>query len=170
MCYELRLKNCTNFWFLKEGIWNNLMISCYFMVLTWFKLVCSTWLYQNSMKNSKYLCTTALTNLSYTFFLVYLTCNILEAGQVLFDAFPKAKSAKKLFFLFGNFRPLPNKNVQIWELFFPLLFPKDSESLNILDIRLWEVGEKDVKTVPQKWTHTQTDGQTDRQTDGQIDL
>ena len=26
--------------------------------------------------------------------------------------------------------------------FFPLLFPKDSESLKILDIRLWEVGSK----------------------------
>ena len=26
--------------------------------------------------------------------------------------------------------------------FFPLLFPKDSESLKILDIRLWEVGAK----------------------------
>jgi hypothetical protein len=26
--------------------------------------------------------------------------------------------------------------------FFPLFFPKDSESLKILDIRLWEVGAK----------------------------
>ena len=42
----------------------------------------------------------------------------------------------------GNFRPHPNKNVQMLDHFFPLLFPKDSESLKILDIQLWEVGEK----------------------------
>ena len=34
------------------------------------------------------------------------------------------------------------KNVQIWDLLFQRLFPKDSESLKILDIRLWEVGAK----------------------------
>ena len=28
------------------------------------------------------------------------------------------------------------------EPFFPLLFPKDSESVKILDIRLWEMGAK----------------------------
>ena len=39
-----------------------------------------------------------------------------------------------------DFRPLPNKNVQMLDHFFPLLFPKDSESLKILDIRLREVG------------------------------
>ena len=54
----------------------------------------------------------------------------------------KAKSAKKKLFLRGNFRPLPFKNVQMLDHFFPLLFPKDSESLKILDIRLWEVGAK----------------------------
>ena len=58
----------------------------------------------------------------------------------------KAKSAttKKLF-LRGDFRPIPNKNVQMLDHFFPLLFPKDSESLKILDIRLWKQGGK--KTV-----------------------
>ena len=30
----------------------------------------------------------------------------------------------------------------MWDHFFPLLFPKDSESLKIFDIRLWEVGAK----------------------------
>ena len=56
----------------------------------------------------------------------------------------KAKSAKKKqnFFLHGDFRPLPNKNVQMLDHFFPLLFPKDFESLTILDIRLQEVGAK----------------------------
>ena len=55
----------------------------------------------------------------------------------------KAKSAKKIFFLRGDFRPLQNKNVQMLDHFFLLLFPENSESLKILDIRLWEVGAKD---------------------------
>ena len=42
----------------------------------------------------------------------------------------------------GDFRPLPKKNLQIIDHFFPLLFPKDSESLKILDIQLQKVGEK----------------------------
>ena len=52
----------------------------------------------------------------------------------------KAKSEKKTFFVRGNFRPLPNKNVHMLDHYFPLLFSKDSESLKILDIRLREVG------------------------------
>ena len=40
------------------------------------------------------------------------------------------------------FRPFLSKNVQIWDHFFPLLFPKDSESLKIIDIRLLKVGAK----------------------------
>ena len=54
----------------------------------------------------------------------------------------KAKSAKKKLFLRCDFRPLPNKNVQMLDHFFPLLFPKNSKSLKILDIRLWKVGSK----------------------------
>ena len=42
----------------------------------------------------------------------------------------------------SNFRPFSNKNVHIWDHFFPLLFPKDSKSVKILDIRLREVGAK----------------------------
>ena len=45
--------------------------------------------------------------------------------------------------------------------FFPLLFPKDSESLKILEIRLWEVGAK----IPLNGTskvNRRTDGQTHR--------
>jgi hypothetical protein len=34
----------------------------------------------------------------------------------------------------SDFRPLPNKNVQMLDHFFPLLFPKDSESLKILEV------------------------------------
>ena len=54
----------------------------------------------------------------------------------------KAKSVKKNFFLRGDFRPLPNKNIQMLDHFLPLLFLKNSESLKILDIRLREVGAK----------------------------
>ena len=84
--------------------------------------------------------------------------------------FCKAKSAttKKLF-LRGDFRPLPNKNVQMLDHFFPFLFPKDSESLKILDIRLWEVGAKrplNGTSKVNRHANTRTDGQTDRQTDG----
>ena len=53
--------------------------------------------------------------------------------------FCKTKSAF-FFYLRGDFRPLPNKNVQILDHFFPLLLPKDSESLKILDIRLQKMG------------------------------
>ena len=55
---------------------------------------------------------------------------------------PMPKSAKKNFFLRGDFKPLPNENIQMLDHFFPLLLPKDFESIKILDIRLWEVGAK----------------------------
>ena len=38
----------------------------------------------------------------------------------------KAKFAKKLPFLCGNFKPFMSKSFQIWDHFLPLLFPKDS--------------------------------------------
>ena len=82
--------------------------------------------------------------------------------------FCKAKSAKKQTILRRNFRPLPNKNVSIWDHFFPLLLPKDSDSLKILDIRLWEVGAKRRLNGTSKVntrTNRRTDGQTDLQTD-----
>ena len=49
---------------------------------------------------------------------------------------------RKNFFCIGNFRPFLSKNVHIWDHFFPLIFPKDSESLIMWDIRLREVGAK----------------------------
>ena len=52
------------------------------------------------------------------------------------------KKVKKNFFLRGDCRQFSNKNVHIWDHFFPLLFPKDSEPLKILDIRLREVGAR----------------------------
>ena len=86
-------------------------------------------------------------------------------GSLVCTMFSKAKSAKKMFFcLFGDFRPLPNKNVQIWDYFFPLLFPKDSESLKILGIRIRQVGAKSSLNGTSK-VNTRTDRHTDRQTD-----
>ena len=60
----------------------------------------------------------------------------------------------------GYFIPPPNKNVQMWDHFFPLLFPKDSESLKILDIWLREVGAKRPLNGTSK-VNRQTDTQTD---------
>jgi hypothetical protein len=83
--------------------------------------------------------------------------------------FCKAKSAKNYFFLRGDLRHFSNKNFQILDHFFPLLFRKDSESLKILDIRLREVGAKRRLNGTSK-VNTQTDTQTHGHTDGQIDL
>ena len=52
------------------------------------------------------------------------------------------KNLKKTCYRRGDFTPFLSKSFQIWDLFFSLLFPKDSESLRILDIRLQEVGAK----------------------------
>ena len=49
---------------------------------------------------------------------------------------------KVIFLLCGDFTPFISKNVQIWDHFFPVLFPKDSENSKSLDIVLWEVGAK----------------------------
>ena len=42
----------------------------------------------------------------------------------------------------GDFKPFISKNVQILDHFFPLLFPKDSESLKTVDIRLQDMGAR----------------------------
>ena len=73
------------------------------------------------------------------------------------------KSEENNFFLRGDFRQLSNKNVHIWDHFFSLLFPKDSESLKILDIRFQEVGAKRPLNGTSK-VNRHTDGQTDRRT------
>ena len=52
----------------------------------------------------------------------------------------------------------------MWHHFFPLLFPKDSESLKILDIRLREVGAKRPLNGTSK-VNTYTDRQTDKHMD-----
>ena len=59
-----------------------------------------------------------------------------------------------------NFTPFISKSFQIWDHFFPLLSPKDLESLKILDIWLQEVGEKRRLNGTSK-VNTQTDTWTD---------
>ena len=54
-----------------------------------------------------------------------------------------SKSAQKpTFFWAATLHPLLVKVFLIWDHFFPLLFPKDSKNLKILDIGLREVGTK----------------------------
>ena len=82
--------------------------------------------------------------------------------QVFYDKISK----KTNFSLHGEFRPLPKKNVQIWDHFFLLLFPKDSESLKFLDIGLQKMGAKRRNSK----VNIQTNGQTNRRTDRHFDL
>ena len=80
----------------------------------------------------------------------------------------KVKKVKYELFLRGDFRQFLSKNVHIWDHFFPLLFPKDSESIKILDIWLREVGaERPLNGTSKVNRHTDglTDTQTDRRTD-----
>jgi hypothetical protein len=69
-------------------------------------------------------------------------------------------SKKKTFFCAAILDHFQTKNVQMLDHFFALLFPKDSESLKILDIRLWEVGRKRRLNGTSK-----VNRRTDRQTD-----
>ena len=66
----------------------------------------------------------------------------------------------------SDFTPFITKSFQMWDHFFPLFFPKDSDFLKILDIGLWEVGGK--KTFKWNLKSEYTDKHT--QTYGQIDL
>ena len=87
--------------------------------------------------------------------------------------FCKAKSAtKKTFFLRGDLRSLSNKNVQMLDHFFALLFPKDSKSLkNIGHPTLGKRGKKTFKRyLKSEQTDGETHGQTDGHTDGHLDL
>ena len=69
----------------------------------------------------------------------------------------------------GGFTPFISKGFQMWDHFFLLLFPKDSESLRILNIQLREVGAKihlngtsKVDTRTNRQTNTHTDKSTYR--------
>ena len=55
---------------------------------------------------------------------------------------PIKKSVKQIFRR-GDFTPFMTKSFPIWDHFFPLLFPKDSENLKSFDTGVLEVGAKD---------------------------
>ena len=79
--------------------------------------------------------------------------------------FVRQNQQKNNFFLRGDFRPLPNKNVQILDHFFPLLFPQGFRiAKNIEHPTLGSGGKKTVKRYL-KSEHTDT--QTDRHQPGQ---
>ena len=63
-------------------------------------------------------------------------------GKRTFKRSEQVKKSEKNFFCCGAFTPFMSKSFQIWDHFFPLLFPKDSENLKSLDIWLREVGAK----------------------------
>ena len=84
----------------------------------------------------------------------YITASLKQARKI----------SKKNFVLRGDFRQFSNKSVHIWDHLFPLLFPKDSGSLKILDIRLREVGAKRPLNGTSK-VNRQTDRRTHIQTD-----
>ena len=64
--------------------------------------------------------------------------------------------------LCGDFTPFIILFFKFWDHFFSLLFPKESESLKILDIQHWEVGGK--KTFKHYLKSEHTDRQTHTQT------
>ena len=81
-------------------------------------------------------------------------------GSVVSTMFCKAKSAKKTFFLRGDFRPLPNKNVRpLLSITFPQGF-RISKNIGHPTSGSW--GKKTVKRYLKS---EQTDRHTDRRTD-----
>ena len=86
------------------------------------------------------------------------------SGSVVSTMFCNAKSAKNFLKMCGDFRPLPNKNVQIWDQFFPLIFPERFRiSKNIWHPTLGSGGKKMYKCYLKS-------EQTDRQTHRQMDI
>ena len=82
---------------------------------------------------------------------------------VFLPPFPKVQCQN--FFCPGDFTTFMSKSFQIWDHFFPLLFPKDSKNLKSLDIGLWEVRAKRPLNGVRK-----CDGQTNKQTDTHTDI
>ena len=76
------------------------------------------------------------------------------SGSVVSTIFFKANSEKILFFLHCDFRPLPRKNVQMWDHFFPFLFPKDVGAKRPLNSTSKVNGQRNKKTDRQThiWT------------------
>ena len=59
-----------------------------------------------------------------------------DTKKIMLERQNSLKKEEKNFFWRGDFTTLMSKSFQIWDHFFPLLFPKDAEYLNSLDIGL----------------------------------
>ena len=73
------------------------------------------------------------------------TSNFGKWWQKTFKQYLKSEQIKKNcknFFRHGDCRPCFSKSVQIWDHFFPLVCPKYSKSLKVLDVRFREMGAK----------------------------
>ena len=91
---------------------------------------------------------------------VNLACSCTSTYFVPFTRKDK-KKVKKTIVLRDDFIPFPSKNVQIWDRFFPMFFPKYFKCLKSLEIRLWEMGaKKRFKWSEQSVTYTQTNIRT----------
>ena len=88
----------------------------------------------------------------------------LIVGEVWFSPCFVRQNQQQNPFLRGDFRRLPNKNVQIRDHFLPFVPPEDFESLKILDIQLREMRARRRLNSTLK-VNRQTDGQTHRRTD-----
>ena len=74
-----------------------------------------------------------------------------NGGEKTFKRSEQMKKSVKNFLCRGDFTPIMSKSFQIWDHFFSLLFPKDSENLKSLDIGLREVGAKRRLNGVNKW-------------------
>ena len=84
----------------------------------------------------------------------------ITSWSLLYSLLILAKFAlNQTFFAHGNFIPFFSKSCKIWDHFFPLLFPKDFESLETLDIQLQEVGAKR-RLISTSKVNTRTDKST----------
>ena len=73
----------------------------------------------------------------------------------------KAKILQKQFFLRRDFTPFISESFQIWDHFFPLLFPKDSESLKFWTFKRYLKSEQ-TDRHKDRHTHTHIDISTQR--------
>ena len=82
-----------------------------------------------------------------------------SGGKNTFIWNKQVKKLVKNFFCHGNFTPFMSKSFEIWDHFFPLLFPKDSK--NLKKFEHWTLGSWGKKTVKQSG-QSQTDIRTFR--------
>ena len=78
--------------------------------------------------------------------------------SLLYNLLIIAKFAPKQTFLYGNFTLFNSKSFQIWDHFFPLIFPQGFWISKIFwQPPLWRGGKKTFKWYLKKRTHTLTD-------------